>query len=154
MTYSEIDWFLTWKLFHREFFCIYVAVSVPIRLILARGFNTTSQGRGILYIAVSSITLSLASAWFPVIPIVVGAIALAGHPGGVSLLISAPLIAVSLAVETYFIDLILVRLFLRPVENRRYAAVLVANIVNAICAVTLGLAWAIHHMPTFEAALN
>lgn len=133
---------------------MYLAVSVPIRFILARGFDSISRGRRSLYVAVSSVTLSLASTWFPVIPFVVGALTLAGHPGGESLVISVPVVALSMGIENSCIDAILLRLVLRRTVNRRYAAVLVANIVNAATALILGLIWAIHYMPTFEAGLH
>jgi len=155
MTYSEIDWLVTWKLFHWEFCWIYLALGTPIRLILARRFETTLQ-RKILYLAVSNITLSLASTWFPVIPVIAGSLLtfLAGNPRGESLLISVPVVAVSLGTETSVIDAALLRLLLKSSVKPRLAALFIANLVNAILAVVLGLLWAVRHMPTFEAALN
>lgn len=153
MTYSGIDWLVTWKLFHWEFCWIYLALGIPIRLILTRGFETTMQ-RKILYLAVCNIILSLASTWFPVVPVIAGALLLAGHTFGLSLLISAPVVAVALAIETSVIDAILLRPLLKSSVRPRLAALLVANLVNATLALTLGLFWALRHMPIFEAALN
>jgi len=156
MAYSKIDWVVIWKLFHYQFCWIYLALGVPIRLILVRHFKTASVGKTILYVVVSSAISSLASTWFPVIPILAGALLtfVAGHSAGESLVISAPLVGVSLGIETSFIDGILLRLLLKSAINRRFVALLIANLVNATIAVALGLLWAFHRMPTFIAALN
>src|SRR6185437_282331 len=156
MTYSEIDWFFTWKLFHWEFCWIYLALSVPIRFILVKGINRTSVRSKTLYVATSSVTLSLASTWFPVLPIIAGAFlaVTTRRFRSESLLISVPLLAVSLAIETSLIDAALFRVLLKQTVKQRLAMVFVANAVNAAIALTLGLIWAIHHMPVIEAALH
>jgi hypothetical protein len=144
-----------WRLFHYQFCWIYLALGVPIRLILAGRFKAASVGKTNLYVLASSLISSIVSTWFPVVPIIAGAVLIlvAGHPAGESILISVPLVAVSLAIETAFVDAILLRRLLKNV-NRRFMALLIANLLNAAIALALGLLWAFHHMPTFIAALD
>ena len=80
MKYSGIDWFVTWKLFHHEFFWIYLSLGIPIRLILARHLEIMPLNKRILYLAASNLVLSLANTWFPIIPVIAGSLLLIGHP--------------------------------------------------------------------------
>ena len=151
---SSIDWLVTWKLFHHEFFWIYLVLAVPIRLILAGILETTTWRKRIVYVVVSSLVLSFASTWFPIIPVIAGSLLLIGHPNGQSLVISAASVGVALGLQALVIDAAAFRLLLKTPVKPRLAALVAANLANAILALTLGLWWAIRHMPTFEAALN
>ncbi len=154
MKYSSIDWLVTWKLFHYEFFWIYLSLGIPIRLILAGHLKIVLRKKRIFYLAASNLVLSLANTWFPIIPVIAGSLLLIGHPNGQSLVISGALVGVSLGLQALVIDAAAFRLLVKTPVKPRLAALLVANLVNAILALTLGLLWAIRHMPTFEAALN
>src|SRR5690348_126349 len=121
MNYSGINWLVAWKLFHYEFFWIHLSLGVPIRLVFAgRRFKTASVRKRILYVAFSSVTSSLVSTWFPIIPLIGGTLltVVAGQSVGESFVIGAPLIGVLLGVETSFIDAILVRLVLKSTSYR------------------------------------
>ena len=156
MTLSKIDWVVMWKLFHYQFCWIYFSVGVPIRLVFTVWVKTVSLGRTSLYAVASSSVASLVSTWFPVMPIVGGAIVIfvAGHAAGESILISVPIVAVSLGLETAFVDAILFRLLLKGPVSVHFGALLILNMLNATIALVLGLAWAFGHMPTFVAALD
>jgi len=156
MTVSKIDWVVMWKLFHYEFCWIYLSVGVLIRLVLARRVRPASLGKTSLYVVASSTVSSLLSTWFPIAPILGGAmlIFIGGHSAGESILISAPIIAVSLGIETALVDAILFRLLLKDPVNGWSGPFFIANILNAAIALALGVAWAFHHMPSFVAALD
>ena len=145
-----------WKLFHYQFCWIYLGLGVLIRLIFAKRVSTAALGRMSLYAVASSSVASLASTWFPVVPITVDAIPInvGGHAAGESILISAPVVAISLGVQAAFVDATLFRLLLQDSANGRLGAIFITNILNATVALALGLAWAFHHMPSFIAALD
>src|SRR5438876_10248044 len=58
MTYSRIDWVVMWKLFHVQFFWIYLALGVPIRFVAARRFRAASTCKTTLSIVVASFASS------------------------------------------------------------------------------------------------
>lgn len=160
MAVSRIDWVVMWKLYHYQFFWIYLALGVPLRLILAGGFKPVLANKTSLYASVSSLASSLLSTWFPIVPIISGAVLmaaagdLAGQAAGESLLFGVPLVAVSMAIETAFVDALLFRLFLKASVDRRFMTLFITNIMNAALALALALAWAFHHLPIFIAALD
>lgn len=111
---SEIDWTVTWKLFHYQFWCIYLCVGVPSRLFLARRIKTASLGNAVFYAIASSLVASLLSTWFPIIPLA-GAILInmAGEAARESALITVPMVAVLMGLETALVDAIFVRMLLK-----------------------------------------
>jgi hypothetical protein len=147
---------MTWKLFHHQFWGIYLCVGVPIRLFLARRVKTVSLGKSGLYAIASSLVASLLNTWFPVVPLAGGAILifLAGHAASESTVITVPIIAVALGVETALIDATFFRVLLKCSARARFKALLIINILNATIALALGLAWAFRHMPIFIATLD
>src|SRR5438128_10538261 len=66
MTYSRIDWVVMWKLFHVQFFWIYLALGVPIRFVAARRFRAASTCKTTLSIVVASFASSIVSTWLPI----------------------------------------------------------------------------------------
>jgi hypothetical protein len=160
MTATRIDWVVMWKLFHNHFFWIYVTLGIPLRLILVRRLKVAPASKTTLYVFLSSFTSSLLCTWFPIIPIISGAVLIlivgdaAGHAAGESLLIGVPLVAFSMAIETAVVDAVLLRWFLKESVNKRLVRLLVTNLLNASIALVLGLAWEFHHMPIFIAALD
>lgn len=42
MNLSGVDWVVMWKLYHDQFFWIYLALGIPLRLVAARGFGAAS----------------------------------------------------------------------------------------------------------------
>jgi hypothetical protein len=98
---SKIDWTVMWKLFHYQFCWIYLIVGVPVRLFVARRLKNVSLGKAGFYAIASSLVASLLSTWFPILPLVGGAIlfSVAGHAAE-STLISVPIIAVFMGIET------------------------------------------------------
>ncbi len=145
-----------WKLFHYEFCLIHLSVGVLIRLVFAERVRPASLGEASVYAIASSAVSALVSTWFPIVPILGGAILIfiAGHSAGESILISAPIIAVSLGIETAVLDAMLFRLLLKGPVRGQFVAFLITNTLNAIIALALGLAWGFHHMPNFIAALR
>jgi hypothetical protein len=156
MIVSKLDWTVMWKLFHYQFCWIYLSVGVPIRLFFVRRVKAVSLGKACLYASASSSLAALVSTWLPVVPLVGGAILIsfAGHTAGESILISAPIVAVSMGVETGLVDAIFFRVLLKGSVRVRFRAFLIINILNATIALALGLAWAFRHMPIFIAALD
>jgi hypothetical protein len=70
---------------------------------------------------------------------------------GESLVIGVPLVAISMGIETAFLDALLFRMLLKASAKKRFVSLLIANVLNASIALTLGLAWAFHDLPTFVA---
>lgn len=115
-----------------------------------RGAHEALKGRGITAVKVDPDSAYVAISETNAVRDVL----VAGHPAGESILIGVPLVAVSLAMETAFVDAMLLRLLLKESVNRRFMALLIANLLNATIGLALGLLWAFHHMPTFIAALD
>ncbi len=140
----EIDWTVMWKFFHQQFYWIYLVVGVPIRLSVARQDKAVSLGKASLYAVASSTVASLVGTWLPIVPLVGGAIwiSVAGHGASESTLISAPIVAVSMGVETALVDAAFFRVPLKGSVRERSGALLSANILNATIALTLRLSWA------------
>jgi hypothetical protein len=152
---SKIDWTVMWKLFHYQFCWIYLTVGVPIRLFVARRLKNVSLGKAGFYAIASSLVASLLSTWFPILPLVGGAIlfSVAGHAAE-STLISVPIIAAFMGIETAVADAVFLRLLLKGAVHVRFGALLIANMLNAAIALALGLVWALGHMPIFIATLD
>jgi hypothetical protein len=133
-----------------------LCVGIPIRLFLARRFKTVSLGKAGFYAIASSLVGPLLSTWFPIIPLAGGAILvnIAGDAAGESTLITVPMVAVLMGLETALVDATFFRVLLKGPARVRFRAVLAINTLNATIALALGLAWAYRHMPTFIAALD
>lgn len=157
MISSRIDWLVMWKLFHIQFFWIYLALGTPIRFVAARRFGAVSMRRTSLSVAAASFASSVFSIWLPIAPIL-----LVGVPLGLldktavgeSLLIGLPLVAISMGIETALLDALLFRLLLEQPVKKRFVSLLIANILNASIALVLGLAWVSHDLPIFVASVD
>ena len=160
MTVPKIDWVVMWKLFHFQFFWIYATLGVLLRVVLMRSFKMVQSRQTRLYIGMSSFASSLLCTWFPVFPIIlVGMLMLAvrdarGRAIGESLLISGPLVVVSIGMETAIVDAVLMHWLLRQSGKRKLVRLFVMNMMNAVIALAVGLAWAFRHPPNFVAALD
>lgn len=157
MTFSRIDWVVMWKLFHYQFFCIYLSLGIPIRFIAAQTFRAASSRKTSLSVVVASLASSVLSTWLPIVPVLgVGLpLGLLGKVAvGESSLIGVPLVATSMGIETALLDAVLFRMLLKESGKKRFMPLLIANILNASIALALGLAWALHHMPIFLATAN
>ncbi len=156
MIVSRIVWAVVWKLFHYQFWWIYLCVGVPIRFFLARWLKAVPVGKASLYAIASSLVASLLSTWFPVVPLAGSAILIlvAGYAASESILISVPIVAVSMGVETALVEAIVFRMLWKGSARVRFGALLIINVLNATIAIALGLAWALRHMPIFIAALD
>ncbi|MFZ3343219.1 MAG: hypothetical protein WA213_20240 [Terriglobales bacterium] len=154
MIESKIIWVIVWKLFHHQFWWIYLCAGVPIRLLLVRRLKTVSLGIAGFYAMASSLVASFLSTWFPIIPLAGGAILIniAGDAAGESTLVTVPMVAVLMGLETALIDAMLVRALLKGSPRVRFRALLFVNALNATVALALGLGWAFRHMPIFIAA--
>lgn len=154
MTASRFDWVVMWKLFHLQFFWIYLTLAIPIRFVTARHFGAASSRKTNLSVVVASFASSLFSTWLPIVPILgVGLpLGLLGRTAvGESTLIGVPLVAISMGIEATFLDAVLFCLLLKESVKERFVSLLIANVLNAAIALALGLAWAFHHLPTFVA---
>jgi hypothetical protein len=154
MTLPTIDWTVMWKLFHYQFFCIYLSIGIPIRFVAARTFGAPSSRKTSLIVVVASLTSSVFSTWLPIVPILGVGLPLGlleKVAVGESFLIGVPLVAISMGIETALLDAVLFRMLLKESGKKRFTPLLIANILNASIALALGLAWAFHHMPTFLA---
>jgi len=156
MIVSKIDWTVMWKLFHYQFWWIYFCVGFPIRFLLARRGRTLSAGKAGSYAIASSIVASILITWFPVIPLAGDAIliGLAGRAANESALITVPMVAALMGIETALLDAVFVRTLLKGYGRVGFGVVLVANVLNATIALVLGLSWAYRHMPVFVATLD
>jgi hypothetical protein len=153
---SKIDWTIMWKFFHHQFFWIYLSVGVLMRLFLARRLKTVSLGKAVFYAIASSLLASFLSTWFPVIPLAGGAILvnIAGYRASESTLITVPMVAVLMGLESALAEAVFVRVLLKRSSRVRFRALLVLNTLNATVGLALGLAWAFGHMPHFIATLD
>jgi hypothetical protein len=157
MTFSRIDWVVMWKLFHYQFFCIYLSLGIPIRFVAARTFGAASSRKTSLSVVVASLVSSVFSTWLPIVPILgVGLpLGLLGKAAiGESFLIGVPLVAISMGIETALLDAVFFRMLLKESGKKRFTTLLIANILNASIALALGFAWAFHHMPIFLATAD
>lgn len=145
----KIDWTVMWKFFHYQFFWVYLAFGFLIRLVFAIRLSQPGSTRRAFYVVTSSSVTALLSTWFPIFPVICGAILVnaAGHAAIESILIAAPIVAISLGMETVLVDAMLFRLLLRESVKERFRALLTINVTNATIALALGLAWAFHHKP-------
>ncbi len=155
MTNPQIDWTVTWKFFHTQFFWIYLGVGILIRITSAIWLKPVPLARASLCTVASSAAAALVSTWFPFIPIVAGLILVstAGYAAGYSVPITVPIVAVSLGLETASVDAVLLRLLLKKSVKGRLAVLLIINLLNAAVALAVGLAWAFRHMPKMIAEL-
>lgn len=154
MISSRMDWVVMWKLFHVQFFWIYLALGIPIRFVTVRRFGAASSRKTGASVAVASFASSVFGTWLPIATIFgVGLpLGLLGETAvGESRLIGVPLVAISRGIETAFLDAVLFRMLLKESVKKRSVSLLIANILNASIALALGLAWAFHHLPTFVA---
>jgi hypothetical protein len=156
MIVSKIDWTVMWKLFHYQFCWIYLIVGVPIRLFVARRVKAVSLGKASVYAIAASSLSSLLSTWLPVMPLVGGALLISatGQAAIESTLISVPIVAVLMGIETALFDAILFRVLLKGSVPLRSGTLLIANLMNAAIALVLGLAWGFSHMPIFVATFD
>jgi hypothetical protein len=131
--------------------------TIPDRFVAARTFGAASLRKKSLSVVVVSLVSSVFSTWLPIVPILgVGVIEACLGTAAVadSFLIVVPLVAIAMGIETAFIDTMLFRMLLKESGKEAIYALLIANIFNASIALALGLAWAFHHLPIFEATVN
>ena len=91
MAVSKIDWVVMWKLFHYHFFWMYATIGIPLRFALVvRRFKMAPARKTRIYVVMSSLASSLLCTWFPIVPIIFGAVLMlaagdaAGHAVGES----------------------------------------------------------------------
>jgi hypothetical protein len=155
MTFSRIDWVVMWKLYHVQFFWMYLALGIQLRFIAARSFGASTSKTTFSAIGASFVS-SVFSTWFPVVPVICGgALVLAGARAfGESRVVSVPMVAVAMAIETVFLDAAIFRILLKQPVKRRFVSLLIANTLNASIALALVLAWEFHHPTIFLAAAD
>jgi len=131
MISSRVDWVVMWRLFHVQFFWIYLALGIPIRFVTARRFGAASVHKTSLSVVVAAFASSISSTWFPIVPILGVGLPFglfARTAVGESLLIGAPLVVISMGIETAFLDAVLFRLLLKGSAKKGFVSLLVANI--------------------------
>ena len=69
MISSRIDWVVMWKLFHVQFFWIYLALGIPIRFVAVRRFGAASSRKTGVSVVVASFASSVFGTWLPIAPI-------------------------------------------------------------------------------------
>jgi hypothetical protein len=155
MTFQRIDWVVMWKLYHVQFFWIYLALGIPLRFVAARRFGA-STSKTTFSAVVASFVSSAFGTWLPIVPVICFAVlALAGASAvSESLMIGVPVVAVAMGIETVFLDAVLFRVLLKEPVKMRLVSLLIANILNASIGLALGLAWAFHHPTIFLAAAD
>ena len=156
MIVSRIDWVVMWKLFHYQFWLIYLCVGIPARFLRGRWVKTVSTGKASFYAITSTLVSSLVSTWLPVIPLAGDAILInvSGHAASESSLITIPMVAGLMGAETAVVDAIFLRVLLKVSPHVRFRSLLAVNVVNAAIALAVGLAWGFRHMPIFIAAFD
>jgi hypothetical protein len=153
MTFSGVDWTILWKLHHVLFFWIYFTVGIPIKAVLAWRVGVSSTARTSGFAMLASVVSCGFNTWFPILPVSCAFIQinLAGYAASENLFTSLPLVAVMMGAEAALLDWTLFRIIIRKSVRGRVAWVLVANVLNASIALTLGLTWGVHH-PTMMIA--
>jgi len=150
---TRIDWFMMWKFHHERFFWTYLTVGLAIRVVLGRRFRTANWKNTSLFAVAAGSASAVFLTWLPIIPLIFGILLIyvAGNAFAQSLLIGVPLVAVSMAFETALIDAALIRMLLTEPVKGQASSLLIANILNALIALTITLAWAFHHPIDFIA---
>jgi hypothetical protein len=69
MTLSRIDWVVTWKLHHVQFFWIHLALGIPLRFVAARSFRA-STSKTTSSVIVASFVSSVSCTWLPIVPVI------------------------------------------------------------------------------------
>jgi hypothetical protein len=150
MTFSRIDWVVMWKLYHVQFLWIYLALGIPLRVVAARSFGA-STSKTTSSVIVASFVSSVSCTWLPIAPVICcAAFVLArARAVGESRLISVPVVAVTMGIETAFLDALLFPMLLKQPVKRRFVSLLIANTLNASIALALILVWEFHHPTIF-----
>jgi len=154
MTFSGVDWTMLWKLHHVLFFWIYFTVGVPIKAVLAWrvGLGSTLRTSGFAILA--SVVSSGFNTWVPILPVFCAFILvnLAGYAVSENLIISLPLVGLTMGAEAALLDWALFHIIIKKPVKGRVVWVLVANVLNASIALALSLTWAVHHRTMMIAA--
>jgi hypothetical protein len=122
-----------------------MALGIPIRFVTVRRLGAASSRKTGVSVVVASFASSVFGAWLPLAPIfgIELPLGLLGKTAvGESVRIAVPLVAISMGIETAFLDAVLFRKLLKESVKKRSVSLLIANILNASIALALGLAWA------------
>jgi hypothetical protein len=147
MTFSGVDWTILWKLYHYQFFWLYLTIGIPLRFVVARRFGTASIGKTNLRATIASFASSVLNTWVPIVPIAAALVVAQVDGGGSSVGAGVPLVALSMAAEGALLDVLIFRILMGKSGINRLVALLVVNILNASIALSLSLAWIRHNPP-------
>jgi len=116
------------------------------------GVGTAARTSG--FATLASAVSSALNTWFPILPLFCAfiLISLPRHSPDANL--SVPLVAVTMGAEAALLDWVLFRLVMKKSLKGRVAWVLVANLLHASIALSLGLVWVVHHPTMMIAAAN
>jgi hypothetical protein len=123
MIVPTIDWVVIWRLFHYQFFFIYLSLGIPIRFLAVRAFGAASLCKKSFSVVVASLVSSVFSTWLPIVPILGVGVPLAylGKADvGNSFLIGVPLVAISMGIETALLDAVLFRMLLKESGRKQF----------------------------------
>jgi hypothetical protein len=156
MRFSNVDWTILWKLHHLRFFWIYLTLGIPLKGLLAWHLEAGSAVKTSASAVLSSFASSVASTWFPILPIACTLMlnGLVGGTAGQSLFVSLPIVALAMGIEAAFLDWVLFRVLMKESVKRQFVWVLIANVLNASIALGIGLAWVAHHPTMMIATLT
>jgi len=146
MTNRSVDWLMFWRWYHYTFFWVLLAVGILFRIAYALRFPRLPWNRASFFAVGTTVVSSFCAGWFPILPVLFGGLlTLAVGSFASRLFVAAPLIAVSLSVETAFIDMLWLRLQLKEVPKRSFPQLLMANLLITSTALPLVLTWALTH---------
>jgi hypothetical protein len=156
MTFSRVDWTILWKFHHTLFFWIYLTLGVPIKALLAWRVGVRSTAKTSEFALLASVASAGLNTWFPVLPVFCAFILinLVGYVASESLFTSVPLVAVTMGAEAALLDWLLFRVIMKKSVKGRVVWVLIANLLHASIALSLGLVWVVHHPTMMIAAAS
>ncbi|HEY6180981.1 MAG TPA: hypothetical protein VIW67_01985 [Terriglobales bacterium] len=142
-----IDWFMMWKWYHFKFFWIVLAVGVLFRIVVVRRYELAAWNKTRLFSIAASVVSATCTTWLPILPVLafIPLTIAIGDLAASSLFVAAPLIAVSTAVQSAFMDWVLLRLFLKAPPRTSFAVLFIASLLIVSIALSLVLGWAFHH---------
>src|ERR1043166_4504191 len=143
MTNPGVDWTTMWRWYHFKFFWILLAVGVLFRIVVARRYERTPWKKTNLFAITASVVSSVCAAWFPILPVLFGGLLTiaVGVFTASSLFVAAPLVAISMAIQTALIDVAILRLLLNISPKKSFVGLFFENLFITSLALSLVLAW-------------
>lgn len=152
MTLSRIDWVVTWKLHHVQFFWIHLALGIPLRFVAARSFRA-STSKTTSSVIVASFVSSVSCTWLPIVPVIM-LCAVRSRWGKSRWPVASDQCASSRRYNGYPNRVSRCNAVPYVIETTGFVSLLIANALNASIALALILVWEFHRPTIFLAAAD